>query len=63
MYKGDGKYSVFTKVKWEENSTEFAYSNDERRQEQKRLNTIACHCSLPALLLRFSEKRRIQDRS
>jgi len=42
---------------------EFAYSNDERRQEQKRLNTIACHCSLPALLLRFNEKRRIQDRS
>lgn len=36
---------------------EFAYSNDERRQEQKRLNTIACHCSLPALLLRFNEKK------
>lgn len=36
---------------------EFASSNDESRQEQKRLDTIACHCSLPAFLLRFSEKK------
>ena len=40
-------------------SMEFAHSNVERRQEQKKLNTIACHCSLPAPSLRFSEKRRI----
>lgn len=31
---------------------EFVQSDAERRQEPKKLNTTAYHCSVPALLLR-----------